>query len=80
MHDEITEPYKKLANAIISRAIIDLKRASKRYLCNNDTAFSDRTIRETLNFFYSDYFQLLTDAEPSAVVRCIVDGLINRKA
>lgn len=75
MYDEC---YQNLANAIVYQAYTDLKRAAKLYQYGKNTEQSDLMIRETLDFFHSDYYSILTTIDSGIIVRRILDELIRK--
>lgn len=69
------EQYENLANAIILRALLDLKRASKKYLKGEDLVVANNTIHSVLVFLYSDYYKSLTGVNPNTLVRRVLENV-----
>ena len=71
------ENYKALANAIILQAVKDFRVAYKqmrRYPERTDSPAANE-VRSITRFFCSDYFQLLTDLDGSALLQKIIDDM-----
>ncbi|MDD6401183.1 MAG: hypothetical protein PUG10_06195 [Lachnospiraceae bacterium] len=64
---------KNLANAIIYQAYRDLKHSALLYKCKRNTIYSDKFMRETLDFFYSQFFNQLTDIDSNRIIRRVLD-------
>lgn len=63
-----TDPYEELANAIILSAVKDYKRylrILKKHTRDNSTRNKARSIER---FFRSNYFAVLTDANPEKII------------
>lgn len=54
-------PYKNLRNAIVIQACKDYKKALKKYTEGYPNVKTIREIKSIEEFFYSEYFMLLTD-------------------
>lgn len=65
--DEVTA-YENLANAIILSAVKEYKRALVRLKRHPDSESAKRAIRENEKFFYSPWFEMLTDLDPDYLV------------
>lgn len=67
--------YENLANAIIIRAVSDLKKASKSYLKGRNMASANDTIHSVLKFMYSDYYNRLTEVNPNILIRRVIEDV-----
>lgn len=65
------EPYEKLANAIIVNALGDYKDAQKRLLKNPQDEVSKAIIQNVERFMRSDWFMLLSEANPEYLLEKI---------
>lgn len=65
----IDESYEDLANAIILSAVRDYKRALIHLERNPDNESAKREIERGERFFYSSWFEMLTDLHPDYLVR-----------
>ena len=59
------DPYQELANAIIVSASKDYMRAYKKYL---RTGLDYGNVMKEERFFFTDYFNILSDANPDYLV------------
>lgn len=63
------ENYQALANAIIVQAAKDFRAAYKRLKRFPNDRLAESEVRNCTKFFYSDYFQALTDLDGPALLR-----------
>ena len=63
------DPYEELANTIILRAVKDYRRALKKLKSKPLDEDAEKTRKECLRFFRSDWFSKLTDIEPEFLIR-----------
>ncbi len=63
------EAYENLANAIIELAAKDYKVALRHLKMNPDSEDARREVVRLERFFYSDWFEVLTDLDPSYLIR-----------
>ena len=63
------EAWEDLANAIILSAVRDYKRALLHLKRNPDSQSARRTVEREEQFFYSSWFEVLTDLDPSYLIR-----------
>lgn len=62
------EPYENLANAIIISAVRDYRAAGKRLRKHPDSRLAADEIKTIEKFFFSPWFQVLTDMDPEFLV------------
>ena len=72
-------PYERLAAAIVYQAYRDLKKAADRYIKYGDNEKNDKEIRQSLDFFDSEFYDLLTDISPEAIIRRTIYESTGRK-
>lgn len=63
------EAYENLANAIIKLAADDYKSALIRLKRHPDSESAKRDVERQEKFFYSEWFEVLTDLDPSYLIR-----------
>ena len=63
------EAWEDLANAIILSAVRDYKRALLHLKRNPDSQSAKRAVEREEQFFYSSWFEVLTDLNPSYLIR-----------
>ena len=63
------EAYENLANAIIKLAADDYKSALIRLKRHPDSESAQRDVERQEKFFYSEWFEVLTDLDPSYLIR-----------
>ena len=63
------EAWEDLANAIILSAVRDYKRALLHLKRNPDSQSAKRAVEREEQFFYSSWFEVLTDLDPSYLIR-----------
>ena len=63
------EAYENLANAIIESAVEDYKWALIHLKKNPDSKAAQEEVRRQERFFYSDWFEVLTNLDPSYLIR-----------
>lgn len=63
------EAWENLANAIILSAVKDYKRALLHLKRNPDSQSARRAVEREEQFFYSSWFEVLTDLNPSYLIR-----------
>ena len=63
------EAWEDLANAIILSAVRDYKRALLLLKRNPDSQSAIRAVEREEQFFYSSWFEVLTDLDPSYLIR-----------
>lgn len=73
------EGYYELANAIIMQAIKDFKGAYLILKKHPDNKAATAEVKEITQFFCSDYFTLLSDANGPALLRKIKEELDAKK-
>lgn len=61
------DPYEKLAHAIIVQAAKDYQKALRQLRLNPRYGPSRETKKEVEQFFHSEWFQFLTDADPDYI-------------
>lgn len=61
-------PYKSLASAIVTQAVIDYRRAGIRILSGQGKGYDYLDFAECLEFFLSDWNEMLTDIDPVLLV------------
>ena len=67
--DDDKKEWEDLANAIIMLAVKDYKHALLRQKRHPDSEKAQEEIRKQERFFYSDWFETLTNIEPSYLIR-----------
>ena len=72
------EAWENLANAIIMSAIEDYKHALMRLKRHPESERAQQDVREQEKFFYSDWFESLTDLEPSYLIRKLKEMVDSR--
>lgn len=65
----VQEAYEDLANAIVLSAVKDYKSALKRLKKNPGSVSAAEEIRRLERFFYSDWYEVLTDLDPEYLIR-----------
>ena len=63
------EAWENLANAIILSAVKDYKRALLHLKRNPDSQSAKRAVEREEQFIYSSWFEVLTDLNPSYLIR-----------
>ncbi len=63
------EAYENLANAIIQSAVGDYKRALIRQRHHPESQSARQDVERLERFFYSDWFEMLTNLHPSYLIR-----------
>lgn len=63
------EAWENLANAIILSAVKDYKRALLHLKRNPDSQSAMRAVEREEQFFYSSWFEVLTNLNPSYLIR-----------
>ena len=63
------EAWEDLANAIILSAVRDYKRALLHLKRNPDSKSAIRAVEREEQFIYSSWFEVLTDLDPSYLIR-----------
>jgi hypothetical protein len=63
------EAWENLANAIILSAVKDYKRALLHLKRNPDSESAKRAVEREEQFFYSSWFEVLTNLDPSYLIR-----------
>lgn len=63
------EAYENLANAIILSAVGDYKRALIRQRRHPESESARRDVEELEKFFFSEWYELLTNLDPSYLIR-----------
>lgn len=63
------EAYENLANAIIKLAADDYKSALIRLKRNPESESAKQDAKRQEKFFYSEWFEVLTDLDPSYLIR-----------
>lgn len=63
--------YQDLANAIVLRAAKDYRRAMKRLSQDPNSSVVECEIRQLEDFFYSDYYKLLTKLDPEKLMEAL---------
>lgn len=63
------EAYENLANAIIKLAADDYKSALIRLKRNPESESAKQDVARQEKFFYSEWFEVLTDLDPSYLIR-----------
>jgi len=61
-------PYENLANAIILRAVADYRKARRTLVRKPADVSASFTITRLLQFFHSDYFSVLSNLNPVALL------------
>ena len=67
----IEDPYENLANAIIVQAAKDYQKAMRQLRRNPKYTAAAYTQQEVERFFHSQWFQMLTDADPEFLLEHI---------
>ena len=57
------EPWQRLANAVVMRAVDDYRSAKKKLKKNPTNEMADTDIRKLNRFFCSQWFEVLTDVD-----------------
>ena len=68
------EAYENLANAIILQAVEDYRAALKRLKRDPHNTSARQTAREVEEFFLSDWFKALTDADGEMILNRLREG------
>jgi len=63
------EAFENLANAIVLSAVKDYKRALLHLKRNPDSAAAKRAVEREEKFFYGPWYEMLTDLDPSYLIR-----------
>lgn len=63
------EAWENLANAIVLSAVKDYKRALLHLKRNPDSESAKRAVEREEQFFYSSWFEVLTNLDPSYLIR-----------
>ena len=63
------EAYENLANAIILSSVKDYKRALIHLKRNPDSKSAQAVVDREEKFFYSSWFEMLTNLDPSYLIR-----------
>lgn len=72
------DPYFELAAAIIKMAIKDYEAAYRHYLKHPDSASAKDRVRQEKRFFYSQWFELLSDLDGPRLVS-LVEAQVKEK-
>lgn len=67
--------FEDLANAIILSAVDDYKRALIRQRRHPESESARRDVGELEKFFYSDWYEVLTDLNPSYLIRKMKEAI-----
>jgi hypothetical protein len=67
-----------LANAIILDAVEDYKRALTRLKNHPESKAMKRDVKEIEKFFYSDWFLMLTNLDPSYLTRKVKETIFGQ--
>ena len=67
----LEDPYENLANAIIVQAAKDYQKAMRQLRRNPKYTAAAYTKQEVERFFHSQWFQMLTDADPEFLLEHI---------
>lgn len=72
------DPYKNLAAAIVEKAVIDYKKALRRYRKYPNNEFTLSEIAELERFFRSSWCRMLTDIEGEVIIKKIqqMEGMV----
>lgn len=65
----MTEPYERLANAIVLQTVKDFRAARRKLRRKPQNVEAKRMINDCERFFRSDWFVELTDVDGEAVLR-----------
>ena len=71
-HENTSDPYENLANAVVIKAAKDHRRAVSALRRNNNSERAKYMLNETDGFFLSDWFTVLTDLD-GEVLMCLND-------
>lgn len=63
------EAWENLANAIILSSVKDYRRALLHLKRNPDSRSARQAVKREEQFFYSSWFEVLTDLDPSYLIR-----------
>jgi len=63
------EAYENLANAIVLSAVEDYKAALLRQKRNPESISAAEDLKRLEKFFYSDWYEVLTDLDPGYLIR-----------
>ena len=63
------EAYENLANAIVLSAVDDYKSALLRQKRNPESISAAEDVKRLEKFFYSDWYEVLTDLDPGYLIR-----------
>ena len=66
---DITQCYRELALEVIRKAILDYRKALHKLHRNPNNYRAKNSIREVERFFYSDLFEMMSDANPEALIK-----------
>ena len=69
------ENYERLAQAVIMRAVMDLRGAFRRLKRFPDDTMSQAEVRDITGFFCSQYFILLTSLDGPSLLQKIIDEM-----
>ena len=69
------ENYERLAQAVIMRAVMDLRGAFRRLRRFPDDTMSQAEVRDITGFFCSQYFNLLTSLDGPSLLQKIIDEM-----
>ena len=69
------ENYERLAQAVIMRAVMDLRGAFRRLRRFPDDTMSQAEVRDITGFFCSRYFNLLTSLDGPSLLQKIIDEM-----
>lgn len=69
------EAYENLANAIILSSVRDYKRALLRLKRHPGNETAKRAVEREERFFFSPWFEVLTDLDPTYLIRKMKDSL-----
>ena len=72
------ENYERLAEAIVMRAVMDLRGAFRRLRRFPDDTMSQDEVRSITGFFCSQYFNILTSLDGPSLLRKIIDEMEER--
>ena len=69
MGNKSSNPYENLANAIVLSAVDDYKSALLRQKRNPESISAAEDVKRLEKFFYSDWYEVLTDLDPGYLIR-----------
>lgn len=72
------EAYENLANAIVLSAVNDYKSALIRQKRNPDSVSAAEDVKHLEKFFYSDWYEMLTNLDASYLIRKMKEMIDNK--